>query len=318
MIRKLLLLIVLIGTIQLTNAQFALGDIAFTAYNADTTVPAGTNNDSFTFVLLRAVTSGEQISFTENGWFVTGGFRNNENTLTFTFTNNYALGTQIAISETPFEARDQFGIIAGSLTGSGLSLATGGDQIFAYNPSNMPTAGNESGFIAAIHMNGDWDADATSSTTSAKPNIFTDGVNSISINPEVDNARLAPTNCGSASTVVALRTLVNTASNWESDNTMGYPHIPPACDFIGTLSINDQVNEDRFALYPNPVERTLHIKMPVQVVVSKINVLDVNGKLVMSAEGNIESIDVNTLERGMYFVKIHTNDKILIKKIVKN
>ena len=67
MIRKLLLVIVLISTPQFTNAQFALGDIAFSAYNADATVPAGTANDAFTIVLLRAVTSGEQIAFTENG-----------------------------------------------------------------------------------------------------------------------------------------------------------------------------------------------------------------------------------------------------------
>ncbi len=50
-------------------------------------------------------------------------------------------------------------------------------------------------FYEAIRMNDDWDADSTSSTTSAKSGVFKDGVNSISINPEVDNARLATPNC---------------------------------------------------------------------------------------------------------------------------
>lgn len=318
MIKKLLLSIVLMSTIQFTHAQFALGDIAFTAYNADNTLPAGTNNDSFTFVLLRSVTIGESIAFTENGWFAAGGFRINENTVTITFSNNYSIGTQIAISATPFEALDQFNNTAGTLTGSGLALATGGDQIFAYNPSNMPTAGNESGFIAAIHMNGDWDVDATSSTTSAKPSVFTDGVNSISINPEVDNARLAPANCGSASTVSALRTQVNTASNWESDNGMGYPHIPPACDFIGTLSIANEFNETAIGIYPNPVNNTLNIKMPLGVDIEKITVIDINGKRVLSVLNTTNAINVEALERGMYFVEIVADEQSYIKKIVKN
>ena len=318
MIRKLLLVIVLIGTTQFTNAQFALGDIAFSAYNADTAVPAGTNNDAFTIVLLRAVISGEQISFTENGWFATGGFRNNENTLTLTFTSNYALGTQISISETPFVALDQFNATAGSLTGTGLGLATGGDQIFAYNPSNMPTAGNETGFIAAIQMNGDWDGDATSATTSAKPSVFTDGVNSISISPEVDNARLAPANCGSNTNAGALRTRLNTASNWETDGSTGYPQIPPVCDFIGTLSINDQINDNTIAVYPNPVGNTLNIKMPLNITISDLKVFDINGKLVIATKSNLNAVDVTVLERGMYFVEITANDKNYVKKIVKN
>lgn len=183
----------------------------------------------------------------------------------------------------------------------------------------MPSAGNESGFIAAIHMNGDWNADSTSSTTSAKPNVFTDGVNSISINPEVDNARLSPANCNNFTDVTTLRALLNTSSNWETDNSTGYPHIPPACNFISTLSVDDnQINETTIAVYPNPVKNTLNIRMPLHITTSNLNIFDINGKQVQSIKDHLNAIDVTVLERGMYFVEITANDKTYVKKIVKN
>ena len=223
MIRRLLFLFIVTLTFNL-NAQWSLGDIAFSAYGCESALntPLGPV-DAFTIVLLRNVSASEQIAFTENGWFAAGGFRIGENTCALEFTSNYTQGTQIIVSADPFEARDENGVLAGNLTGSSLSLATGGDQVFAYDPGNMPTSNaNQSGFIAAIHMNGDWDADATSATTSAKPTVFTDGVNSISINPEVDNARVSAGNCGNFTDIATLRTLLNTASNWETNNSTAY------------------------------------------------------------------------------------------------
>ncbi len=203
-------------TPKTTNAQFALGDIAFTTYNSDGTM------DAFSFVLLRNVSVGEQIGFTENGWFAAGDFRPGENSLVLTFSGNYNCGSQIFISAVPFGARDESLASAGVLSGSGLNLAVAGDQIFAYDPANIPNSNaNQSGFVAAIQMNGTWDADATSANTSAKPSVFTDGVNSISISPEVDNAQY---NCsvtaGNPSTVLA--PAIWNSANWNTDDVTAY------------------------------------------------------------------------------------------------
>ena len=83
----LILILLAFNFIFITNtkAQFALGDIAFTTYNAD-------GNDEFSFVLLRNVSVGEQIAFTENGWKGDGtGFRTGENTCILTFANNVSI-----------------------------------------------------------------------------------------------------------------------------------------------------------------------------------------------------------------------------------
>ena len=202
--------------INSSKAQFTLGDIAFTTYNSDGTA------DQFSFVLLTSVSSGDSISFTENGWKGDGtGFRTGENTVTLVFSNNYNCGSQIYISANPFGARDESSSSAGTLTGSGLALATSGDQIFAYDPANIPSSTDSSGFVAAIQMNGAWDNDATSTNTSAMPGVFTDGVNAIAISPEVDNAQY------DCSTITenpspGLDTAINNMNNWNVDNTNNF------------------------------------------------------------------------------------------------
>ena len=322
MIKKLLFMAAILGSIQVSTAQFSLGDIAFSAYNSETAsnLPPGTNVDSFTIVLLRAVTAGEQLEFTENGWFAAGGFRSGENTATLTFGSNYPVGTQIAISADPFVALDQDSNSAGTLTGNGLSLATGGDQIFAYDPANIPSAGNESGFVAAMHMNGDWDADSTSSTTSSQPSVFTDGVNSISINPEVDNGRFAPAGCASFPTVALLRAGLNDSANWETNNSTGYTHLPPACDFTSTLSLEGQTNLERaIDLYPNPMKNELNIRLLTEVNLSKVTIIDLNGRTIVQLNDNFDRpIDVSSLSSGVYLVQMEANNRVVTKKLVKN
>ena len=127
--RGLFTLIALVCATHYVTGQFALGDIAFSAYNAD----AATPDDAFTIVLLRDVANGEAITFTENGWFAhLGGFRGGESTCTLTFGNMYLAGTQITISRTPFQAVDQDNNSAGTMSGSGLNLAGGGDGDLAF------------------------------------------------------------------------------------------------------------------------------------------------------------------------------------------
>ncbi|MFK8061318.1 MAG: hypothetical protein AB8B78_14670, partial [Polaribacter sp.] len=229
--KKITLLVLL--TLFFTNtvfSQFSLGDIAFTGYQSDGSGNPSGENDEFSFILLRNVTNGDKISFTDNGWMSSGGFRSGETEITLEFTSNYVFGTQVSIASTPFKAfvnGDQ-DVIAGTLTGSSLSLVTSGDQIFAYNPANKPSSqANQSGFIAAIQMNGDWDADSTSSTTSSQPSIFTTLANSsVAISPEVDNAIY---NCSTASgNATALRAAINNSSNWTTSSETPFD-LPPIC-----------------------------------------------------------------------------------------
>lgn len=221
--KKIALLLIGLMTLTVSQAQFSLGEIAFTTYNADGT------DDAFSFVILRDIVSGEMIEFTENGWYAVGGWRPGENTLTVTFTSDYPCGTEFTVIGTA--VTDPGGSSAATTTGGGLALSTGGDQIFAYDPADMPDAGDETGFVAAIHMNGAWDADASSTNTSAKPSVFTDGVNSISIAPEVDNAQY---NCAISTGLPAdIAAGVNNSANWLTDDGTNFT-APAGCPFTCT------------------------------------------------------------------------------------
>lgn len=314
--RKLLLLSIISLFSVSAYSQWSLGDIAFSNYHSDTTTP----DDHFTIVLLRDVTIGEEIEFTENGWFAAGGFRSGESICRLTFGNNYTSGTQIIISKSPFEALDQDNVSAGTLTGSGLNLATGGDQIFAYDPANIPAAGSESGFIAAIHMNGDWGTDSTSSTTSAKPSVFTDGLNSISINPEVDNARISAANCSGFSDIASLRVLLNTATNWETSNTpFVEAPIPTICDFRNTLSIETPELNTTLNIYPNPTSDKITIGGSIAEKSLTIEIYSLMGrKVLVHKNDNTNSISVQHLNSGIYLAKImdNNNKQTITKKIV--
>ena len=123
----------------------ALGDIAFTGYNSD-------SPESYSFVLLVPVGSGTVITFTDNGWFAAGGFRATENTIMWMATSDLPCGTEVHVTGTTAST--------GMMMGTSPAFPSSGDQIFAYQ-GTTPTAGDQSSFLAALQMNGAWDADAT-------------------------------------------------------------------------------------------------------------------------------------------------------------
>ncbi|MDX2362007.1 MAG: HYR domain-containing protein [Crocinitomicaceae bacterium] len=223
---RFILFISLIITIAYSgkvNAQTSLnlGEVAFTGVNTDTP-------DAWTFIFLVDVTTGTTLSVTDEGWFAAGGFRSGpEQTVTWTATEDYSCGTQITIDNTNIASNDGGYATSGTVTGAALSLSIGGEALHMYQ-GTRPTAGDQSNFITSIQVNGGgWDADATSNTTSAKPSVMTDGLNSMSFtSTEVDNQTLNPALCGS---ITADITVIYTESNWTRLNTV---LVTPACTGI--------------------------------------------------------------------------------------
>ncbi|MEM7588425.1 MAG: hypothetical protein AAF560_33865, partial [Acidobacteriota bacterium] len=159
------------------------------------------------------------------GWLAAGGFRAGEGAITWTAGDDLPKNTQVTIDFLGLTASNDAGLPAGTVTAiSGtFLLSTNGDQILAYQ-GVAPTAGDTSNFVTAIQMNAAWDSDATSDSTSAQPSVFTDGVNSISITPEFDNAFY---NCDTVDgTPAELRAAITDSSHWTRSNTR---LTPPGC-----------------------------------------------------------------------------------------
>ncbi|MCB0584616.1 MAG: lamin tail domain-containing protein [Phaeodactylibacter sp.] len=202
------------------NAQLSPGDIAFVGYDADGT-------DAVSFVALANISSGTVIKFTDNGWLASGSFRANEGTWILTFSSDVSCGTEVVV--TAAGATDLQGGAVGVVTpapGNALVLSTGGDQVLAYQGDEASPS-----FIAAINNEGAgvWQADATSSNTSALPAGLVDGMTAVALN-EADNARY---NCATESgDVSSLLLAINNSANWVGDNTNN--QVPAGCAFAPT------------------------------------------------------------------------------------
>ncbi len=250
---KLILIVFFSLAVQKIVAQTTLsaGDIAFTGY-----ISAASTTDEFSFVLLKNVSLGTVINFTDNGWIAsTGALRTGEQIVTWTTTAALPAGTEIKISGPgagTATATLVGGASAGTCAGSMPSLSTSGDQVLAYQGTFLaPT------FISAIHMNvysianfdpvntdaASWDnTNSNNSSASALPPSLTTGTTAIWVGTfntaasEFDNANF---NCasGAINTVAAIKALIYNPANWNKTNLAptGGMVTPTGCNFLGLI-----------------------------------------------------------------------------------
>jgi len=80
-------------------------------------------------------------------------------------------------------------------------------------------------------------------------------------------------------------------------------------------------NYDRwFTIYPNPVDDMLFIDLNEDYYgrTVDINILDISGRTVYSAAGfSDSSFDINTLPRGMYFIRLTTSGRTATQRFIK-
>ena len=86
-----------------------------------------------------------------------------------------------------------------------------------------------------------------------------------------------------------------------------------------TMGLNDLSNSNFVTVYPNPVKNTLNIKLKDQIQ-ADASLFDMNGRLVL--EQKIQSLStslhIETLNSGIYVLKIRTPDGFASKRITKN
>ena len=80
-----------------------------------------------------------------------------------------------------------------------------------------------------------------------------------------------------------------------------------------TLSVATKSNGIGTKVYPNPVENILHVKNISDL--KFINIYNSLGQFVLQSKR--ESIDVNHLSKGLYFLQINTSKGVETKRIMK-
>ena len=95
------------------------------------------------------------------------------------------------------------------------------------------------------------------------------------------------------------------------------PNDPIEIDFnlsnCSALSTNE-IALNQIKAYPNPVKNVLTIDSPNSI--QKIEVYTILGKKVISTS-NKNEIDVSTIAKGLYHLKIYLTDKVITKKVMK-
>jgi 1,4-alpha-glucan branching enzyme len=90
-------------------------------------------------------------------------------------------------------------------------------------------------------------------------------------------------------------------------------------DFI--TSIPEEVDEDGFAIYPNPTHSSLVVELPKEMEGAGYRVLDVTGRVILEGKGspNLAILELNLagIQPGMYIFEAFDTMRVLHKRIIK-
>lgn len=89
--------------------------------------------------------------------------------------------------------------------------------------------------------------------------------------------------------------------------------ITPAV-LLGTVGIRE-LPESRVNIFPNPASSVIHVNSNAEI--RQIELVSMPGALVLNQELNdvITSIDISSFNVGLYFLRMHTDEGIVVKKL---
>ena len=87
-------------------------------------------------------------------------------------------------------------------------------------------------------------------------------------------------------------------------------------DYSGTVGQRELSNRNDLVIFPNPAKDYLMINAG-STVINEINIMDYQGKIVKTITSHANKIVVENLPKGLYFVKIETDEEVFDLKFVK-
>ncbi|MDA8729104.1 CotH kinase family protein [Flavicella sp.] len=88
---------------------------------------------------------------------------------------------------------------------------------------------------------------------------------------------------------------------------------------LSSAAIGEDPPKDFLSIYPNPIDTYLNIRIANGARFQKLTLWDVNGRQVESYQTDKSSIELNleTLESGIYFIEIATENRTFYKKLIR-
>jgi hypothetical protein len=75
-------------------------------------------------------------------------------------------------------------------------------------------------------------------------------------------------------------------------------------------------NELQIQVYPNPAAHTVYIKPVGSYALKSISLLDMTGRNIWNATGDIKEIPVSAIARGTYFLHVATDKGNMLRMVV--
>ncbi|MDD7915400.1 T9SS type A sorting domain-containing protein [Polaribacter ponticola] len=118
-----------------------------------------------------------------------------------------------------------------------------------------------------------------------------------------------------------LKVWIEAASNKSQNNQSETGTFTLEVNETSVLSLNNSLNDDtKINLYPNPATQFIKISSPV-FTVDKVEVFNVIGKRVIFKNAILKkeiTLNSSTLSKGIYLIKITSNNKVSSKKLIIN
>lgn len=88
---------------------------------------------------------------------------------------------------------------------------------------------------------------------------------------------------------------------------------------VTTLGISEYDFSSAISISPNPAINTISISNTSGAIISSVEIVDLNGRLIREVStANISTINVSDLSAGLYLMNIKSDQGITTKKIIKN
>jgi hypothetical protein len=87
--------------------------------------------------------------------------------------------------------------------------------------------------------------------------------------------------------------------------------------YINTVSIDENIGES-IQIYPIPATNSLKFNNINNLDIISISIIDFSGRVIRDFEANSSVVDISTLNSGIYFLRIKTENGEILKKVVKN
>ncbi|PCJ00449.1 MAG: hypothetical protein COB15_02775 [Flavobacteriales bacterium] len=85
---------------------------------------------------------------------------------------------------------------------------------------------------------------------------------------------------------------------------------------LATSIDNEVTTSSNISLYPNPSSNQLTI-ISSQLNIDEISIINITGKTIKTITNNSNLINVSDLSKGIYFLQIKSNDRVITKKFIK-